>query len=386
MGGQENIMRYYWLKRKIISAGILALAFLSAGLLGALPVQAQGGLAISGSFYQQVFEIPHGSSVSGPSINVVVFNNGNEKLDIKMTSQTPPGVNIVLSQSDFTLLPGGQQEVLVGVEVTQDAVPGEYDISVVAESSKEGITGIQLAGAAAQNARLKVLGESALVTVQSMSLDGQPVVAMVRLYRVVDGQNHEVAYSETGTLETKVAPGSFIAASYMGGEKLAEESFTVAANDKRTVALSGATVYFEGFGVVLNYQKESGKLAFVQLVYAVRNLYQRVDKGEVILEVSRDEAPLDELSLATLSPLEMGRVGLNYNYIPAGGWVDGSYSFKLHLKLNDKPYAASQVEQLKVDSGGEGGGMTPVVIGGIAAAVVVAAGVVWLFVGKRRRV
>jgi hypothetical protein len=172
----------------------------------------------------------------------------------------------------------------------------------------------------------------------------------------------------------------------MGGEKLAEESFTVAANDKRTVALSGATVYFEGFGVVLNYQKESGKLAFVQLVYAVRNLYQRVDKGEVILEVSRDEAPLDELSLATLSPLEMGRVGLNYNYIPAGGWVDGSYSFKLQLKLNDKPYAASQVEQLKVDSGGEGGGMTPVVIGGIAAAVVVAAGVVWLFVRKRRRV
>ena len=379
-------MRYFWLRKKVISAGILVLAFLSAALPGALPVQAQGGLAISGSFYQQVFEIPQGSSVSGPSINVVVFNNGNEKLNIKMTSQSPLGVHIVLSQSDFTLLPGGQQEVLVGVEVTQDAAPGEYDISIVAESYKEGVSGIQLAGAAAQNARLKVLGESALVTVQSMSLDGQPVVAMVRLYRVVDGQNHEVAYSETGTLETKVAPGSFIAASYMGGEKLAEESFTVAANDKRTVALSGATVYFEGFGIAPNYQKESGKLAFVQLVYAVRNLYQRVDKGEVILEVSRDEAPLDELSLATLSPLEMGRVGLNYNYIPAGGWVDGSYSFHLHLKLNDKPYAASQVEQLKVDSGGEGGGMAPVVIGGIAAAVVVAAGVVWLFVRKRRRV
>lgn len=373
------------LRRKALRCFLTA-TILFAVFLNFAPVLADGGIAISGSFYQQVFEIPQGSSVSGPSINVVVFNNGNEDLQVRMTSQAPLGVNIVLSQNDFTLLPGGQQEVLVGVEVTQDAVPGEYDISVVAESSKEGITGIQLAGAAAQNARLKVLGESALVTVQSMSLDGQPVVAMVRLYRVVDGQNHEVAYSETGTLETKVAPGSFIAASYMGGEKLAEESFTVAANDKRTVALSGATVYFEGFGIVPNYQKESGKLAFVQLVYAVRNLYQRVDKGEVILEVSRDEAPLDELSLATLSPLEMGRVGLNYNYIPAGGWADGSYGFKLHLKLNDKPYAASQMEQLKVDSEGEGGGMAPVVIGGIAAAVVVAAGVVWLFVRKRRRV
>jgi len=381
-------MRQYLslLSNRALLSRLLVVFILAVDFLYAAPAQADGGIAISGSFYQQSFEIPQGSSISGPDVYVVVFNNSADQLKIKMTSQTPPGVHLALSQDEFTLPASGQQKILVGVEVGTDAVPGEYEITISAEPYKETVTGIQLVGAAAQNARLKVLGESALVTVQSMSLDGQPVVAMVRLYRVVDGQNHEVAYSETGTLETKVAPGSFIAASYMGGEKLAEESFTVAANDKRTVALSGATVYFEGFGIVPNYQKESGKLAFVQLVYAVRNLYQRVDKGEVILEVSRDEAPLDELSLATLSPLEMGRVGLNYNYIPAGGWVDGSYSFKLHLKLNDKPYAASQVEQLKVDSGGEGGGTAPVVIGGIAAAVVVAAGVVWLFVRKRRRV
>jgi len=375
-----------WLRRGATRIAPLLLLFLLASLLVPAVVQAQGGLAISGSFYTQAFEIPQGSSVSGPSIYVVVFNNGAEELKVRMTSQAPLGVDISLSHSEFTLLPGGQQQVLVGVEVTEDATPGEYDISITAESYKEGVSGIQLAGAAGQSAKLTVLGESALVTVQVVSPEGQPVVATVRLYRVVTGQSHEVAYSETGTLEAKVAPGSFTAASYVGGEKLAEESFTLAANEEKTVTLSGATVYFEGFGIVPNYQKEGGKLAFAQIVYTVRNLYQSVDKGEVILEVSRDEALLEELSLAVLSPLDVGRVGLNYSYIPSGGWSDGSYGFKLRLELNGKTYAESLVERLQVSggAGSAGEGISPAVIGGIAAAVVVG-GIVLLFVWKRRK-
>ncbi len=376
-----------WLKSRVIRIAPFLALFLLAGLLAPAEVQAQGGLAISGSFYRQAFEIPQGSSVSGPSVYVVVFNNGSEELKVRMTSQAPLDVNIILSHNEFTLPPGGQQQVLVGVEVTQDAAPGEYEISVTAESYKEGVTGIQLTGAASQNARLVVLGESTLVTVRAVSPDGQPVVATVRLYRVAEGQSHEVAFSETGTLEAKVAPGSFTCASYVGGEKLAEESFTLAANDRKTVSLSAATVYFEGFGIVPNYEKESGKLAFVQIVYTLRNLYQPVAKGEVILEVSRDEAALEKLSLDTMSPLNMGRAGSNYNYIPSGGWVDGSYGFKLQLKLDDKPYAPSLVERLQVSgdaTGGAGGGISPAVIG-VIAAVVVLGSVGLLFMWRRRR-
>ena len=96
--------------------------------------------------------------------------------------------------------------MLVGVEVTKDAAPGEYEVSVTAESYKECVSGIQLAGAAGQSAKLTVLGESALVTARAVSPEGQPVVATVRLYRVVARQSQEIAYSETGTLEAKVAP------------------------------------------------------------------------------------------------------------------------------------------------------------------------------------
>lgn len=364
----------------------LIVLLLLVSLFVAIPAQAQGGLALSGSFYRQNFEIPQGSSVSGPDIYVVVFNNTAAELGVRMTTQAPVGVKITLSHSDFTLPPGAQQMVLIGVEVTKDAAPGEYEISVAAESYKKGATGIQITGAAGQSAKLVVLGKSASVKVRAVSPEGQPVVATVRLYKVMAGQSYEVAYSETGTLEKKVAPGNFVAAAYVGGEKMAEQSFAVAEGEEKTITLSAATVYFEGFGIVPNYHRETKKLAFVQIVYTVRNLYQPVARAEVILEVSHDGAPLEEISLATLSPLDMGRVGLNYNYIPAGGWVDGTYGFRLRLKLDGKPSATTLEEQFNV--GGKaapGGGMSLVVIGAITAGVVIMAGGAYLLVQKRRR-
>ena len=376
------------LKREAIRLAPLIPLLLLISMFMAAPAQAQGGLAISGSFYRQAFEIPQGSSVSAPSVYVVVFNQGDEEFGIRMTWEVPVGVNINLSHDDFTLQPGDQQEVLIGVEVTQDATPGEYEISVTAEAYKQSAGGIQLLGAAGQSATLMVLGESASVTVQAVSPDGEPVVAVVRLFKVIAGENYEFAYSETGTLEATVSPGSFIASAYVGGEKLAEESFELAADEERTATLTVGTVYFEGFGIVPNYHSETGELAFGEIVYTVRNLYQPVANAEIILLVTRDGASLDEISLATLSPLDIGRVGLSYNYIPSGGWVDGSYGFKLQLNLDGEPYATTLEEQFDVSAGGvaggDDGGISPALIGGIVAAVLVVGGMGYFLVRRRR--
>ena len=381
-------MKYVKFIRETKITFLLALACFLGGILVPSQVRAAGGIAISGSFSQQVFKIPQGSSVSGPSINVVVFNNGSDKLDIKMSSQSPLNVQVILSKADFVLQPGGQQEVLVEVDVAHDATPGDYALSIMAESSVEGTTGIQLAGAASQTAKLTVLGDSAQITIQAKSPDGQALVAMVRLFMIVTGQNFEVAYSETGTINMKVAPGNFIAISYINGEQLAEESFTLSANDIKSVTLSGATVFFEGFGAVPNYQKAGGKIAFVQLVYTVNNLSKTVDKGEIILHATRDNKALDDVSLAILTPLEKGRVGLNYSYIPAGGWVAGTYTFQLQLKLNDKPYVVSTVTQTVIKNGAVAGssasGVSPFLIVGIVA-VFVAAAVVGLLIFRKKK-
>jgi hypothetical protein len=362
-------------------------AIVSLGsLASSVPVEAAGGIAMSGSFYQQSFEIPQGSSIGGPDIYVVIFNNSGSEIKVKMTSQAPPGVTIALSITDFTLPDASQMQVQVTVRVDTTAVPGSYDLGIVAEPYREASGGIQLLGAASQRASLAVLGESGMVSVQAMSPDGFPIVSTVRLYRVVAGQNHEVAYSDKGSLSIKVAPGTFVAISFLGGIQVAEEKFDIAAGETKNITLSGATVYFEGFDVVPNYQKGSGALAFLQVVYTVTNIYQRVDKGEVILKVSKDGAPPTETLLATLSPLETGRAGLNYNYLPSGSWAAGDYTFQLLLNIDGKAYTTSPVKNFTASGGKsfvDAWLKNPYVIGA-AVAVVLLAGAIFFFSRRRK--
>jgi hypothetical protein len=349
--------RWRWVAVRIVT---LTLLVWLAGFPVPAAVLAQGGLAFSGSFHNQNFVIPQGASVSGPSVDVVVFNNGSEPLNIRMLSQSPQGVTINFSKQEFVIPPGGQQQVLIEVTVAADVAPGDYDLGVTAQSYKEGGSGIQVSGAAGQTARLTVTGDSASVTLRAVSPDGQPLVATVRLYRVVSEKNQEMAYSETGALQATVAPGDFKAVSYIGGQQVAEQIFTLFVNDNKTIDLTGATVYFASFGVLPAYATDTDKLAFVQIVYTVKNIYRQVDKGDVILQVTSNGKPQESMTLVTLSPLTVGSSGLNYNYTPSGGWVNGKYDFKLELNLNGKLYTSSKVQSLDINGGAAATLETPV--------------------------
>ena len=89
-------------------------------------------------------------------------------------------------------------------------------------------------------------------------------------------------------------------------------------------------------------------MSFAQVVYTVKNLYRQVNRAEVILRVRFNGTPLDEVLLAALTPLEIGQIGLSYNYIPADGWNAGSYGFGLGLHLDGKLYVATPEELLSV--------------------------------------
>ena len=111
-----------WRRVAVLTVTLTLLVWL-AGFPVPAAVLAQGGLAFSGSFHNQSFVIPQGASVSGPSIDVVVFNNGSEAINIRMLSQSPPGVAINFSNPQFPIPPGGQQRVLIGVTVAADVAP-----------------------------------------------------------------------------------------------------------------------------------------------------------------------------------------------------------------------------------------------------------------------
>ncbi|MBC7259675.1 MAG: hypothetical protein H5T65_10545 [Chloroflexi bacterium] len=337
-------------RRKQVAAALLILI---AGMLLAPAAGAQGGLAMSGSFYRQSFEIPQGSSVNAPSIYVIVFNQGSEEFGVRMAWEAPAGVEVLLSEEGFTLKPGEQKKVLVGVAVSHDTPAGEYTINLTAESYRAEAQGIQLLGAAGQSARLVVLGASATVHARTISPSGDPVPATVRLFRLAGDARLEVAYAETGDLEVTVAPGRFVAAAYMGGQRLGEETFDVADGEAKTVTLTVATVYFEGFGVVPNYRNDNGALAFADIVYTLNNLYQAFPEASTILTVDRDGVPLAQIQMATLAPLEKGSLGLHYAFIPADGWVAGEYAFQALLSIGGQTYAASPVETLRVEPAAE---------------------------------
>ena len=338
-------------------------------------------MALSGSFFRQDFKLAQGATIDNPDVYVVVFNNGDSALNVRLTTDAPPGVELLLSETEFRLPPGEQKRVTVGVKVTEAAVPGEYQLRVSASAHSEG-TGIRLVGAVGQTARLTVTGEAASVEVVAVAADGSLLPARVGLYRQVGGSKVTVGSSEAGSLKMRVAPGEYIAEAYMEGNKLAEETFRVAANESKKIVLQAKTVYFEGFTVVPNYSAETKKLVFAEIVYTVNNLFQPFPQGKVVLKVTKGGSPLDEVNLITLAPLEKGKVELSYNYIPKEGWQKAEYRFKLELWIEDKPYTSSKEEVLDLTTEGLGG-MNWLLIGSIAAAVVLV--VVILAFALRRR-
>ena len=344
-----------WGVARVIPLTLLVLLIIS---IIPLSVLAQGGVAISGSFYRQNFEIPQGSSVSGPSIYIVVFNNGSEEFHVRMSWDAPLGVNVSLSEEDFLIEPGEQKKVFIGVEVTTEASPGNYTIDVTAESYKQEDEGIRLMGAVGQSADLVVLGDSASVNVQTVSPGGEPVITVIRLYKVIGDENFEVSYSDNGKLEATVSPGTYTVGCYIGGNNLAEESFQLVAGEEKTITLTAATVFFEGFKIVPNYLAETEELFFAELVYTINNLYQVFPEAKVILDVTCEGSSEGEMELMTISPLEKGRVGLKYNYQPQAGWKQGDYVFNLKLYVEDQTYAISHEETLEVaESSASGGGI-----------------------------
>ncbi len=363
---------------------LIALVLLACPLFIA-QAQAQGGIAISGGFYRQSFEIPRGSSVSASSVDVVVFNQGDGDLGVMMSWKAPEGVNVVLSRDEFTLGPGAQQKILVEVQVAEDAIPGVYKDAVVvtAESYTDAAAeGIQLVGSSSQSADLTIPGESAFITAQAVGPDGNPVNCQIRLYRVDGEQIFEIDRSGNGILETRVAPGTFLARAYVGTDMMAEETFEVIADDDKTISLVVETIFFEDFSVLENIDNSSGKLVFVQLVYTVKNLYEPVSNAEVILQVTHDEELLGEYSTGTWDPLDIGRMGLNYTYVPLTGWASGTYGFKLRLNVDGQLYASTLEEKVVVSDGvvvggngsdgdnDTGGGLNSIIIGVIIAVVI----------------
>ena len=196
---------------------LAALALLSAALFAPTAL-AEGGFAISGNFYRQVLELPQGASFSSPDVSVVVFNNGERSVEVTMQAQAPDGVTLDVGEAEFTLEAGGEREMPVGITVGEEAVPGEYEVMVIAEAHHADDEGIQVAGASAQKAKLIITGDAGRLKVRCLSPSGDPVPAIVKLYRLEGSERRERAHSNTGEMDVRLTPGDYVVAALVGDE------------------------------------------------------------------------------------------------------------------------------------------------------------------------
>lgn len=369
----RHLARVRSLTLAVFIAIFLALAF-------PIPAEAQG-IAISGNFYRQHFELIPGQRVSTPDICVVVFNNGEDDLNVKLVPQTPLGVELLLPATDFTLSPGEERQIEVGVAAGLQVAPGEYNLVLSAEAYREG-EGIKLVGAAQQQAGLTVIAEYGEVEITTVSPEGEPFPTKIHLYKIVEGQRLPCGYAGTGNLSTKLTPGEYVVEAHYQGSKVVEESFSLAAGEKKTIRLVPQTVFIEGFAVVPNYYSETGELAFARIVYTINNMYQPVKDVTAILKVSLGDRLVDKIELLTLPTLDVGKTGgSGYNYIPTQGWQEGTYRFSIELYSQGKLYAQSTEVEMLSETMGVGAPVNWLLIGGIIAAVVI----VYLVVVRRRR-
>lgn len=317
-------------------------------LLPVSPVQA-GGMAISGTFSGQHFRLILGENLCTPDIYVVVFNNTDSDMQVKLVSQTPPGVELTLSESeDFQLSSGSQQRIEVGVAVGHEAAPGEYTLTLTAEACAAG-EGIKLAAAAQQQAKLTIFGEAASLVISAVTPEGDQFPATLKLFREAEGQSLPCGHSNTGRLETRLVPGDYLAEAYFQDNVVADESFSLAADENKDVTLVARTVFLEGFSVVPHYHNKTGELAFVKMVYTIKNLYQPLKDVKAALKVSLDGQAAGEVELISLPTLDVGRTAGSSNYIPTEGWQDGIYSFKIELYNHGKLYTQSSAQEMATE-------------------------------------
>jgi len=87
----------------------------------------------------------------------------------------------------------------------------------------------------------------------------------------------------------------------------------VPASDEATLR---AYDYLERSKVLLlglvNYDAETEGLTFAELIYTINNLYEVFPEAKVMLEVICEGSSEDEIELATITPLEVGRVGFKF--------------------------------------------------------------------------
>jgi len=370
---------------KRIKKGPITLFLLFAVILSSVsfanPVLASSegsNIAISGSFYRQHFQMLQGETLQTPDVYVVVFNNGNEAVNVQLTSQSPTGVAILLSEKEFSISAKGQKQVGVGLSVEKTATPGDFTVSVTAVIKPDG-PGIVVTGGAQLQAKLSVMGEAGKVSIETRLPNGDPFQSEIHLYRKAEGQLSPVGLSEIGKLGMRLTPGNYFVQAFYGNVEIAKQDFILAANESKEIILKAQTIFIDGFSVVADLGKDES-ISAAKIYYSIRNIYQPVKNAKLVLIVNFDGRFSEQIELLSLPALDAMN-GTTYKYVPTQ-WENGNYSFAIQVFSGEILYAQSEERALLVKLP-DAGNLKVILI--VVVIVLIIIGLILFLVKKKRK-
>ena len=150
-----------------------------------------------------------------------------------------------------------------------------------------------------------------------------------------------------------------------------------------TTTTTGPAVSFVNFGVTPQYDSAVHNPTSAAVDYMLRNSGQPLSRVELVLKVSLDNAPLENVPLQSFAQLPAGDSSGNMNYIPAQGWKSGNYTFRIEMAAGGALYTTSPEQRITVPPVAS---VRLVLISEIfGAAIFVIAGVFLLILIRRRR-
>ncbi len=375
--------------------GILIFIALVLGLVLPATVVLAQGLGLSGNFYKQHYELSPGQTSSDSDVYVVVSNPEKSSVQVKIITDAPAGVTIHLTQDDFLLASGQQQKVNITVEAGDQAIPGDYTLTISAEAVREG-TGIKITAGTQQQALLSILGEGGEVTINTVNETGESFPLSLNILEKA-GNDLTKVRSGQGTLVSRLKPGNYMTRALYQEIVLAEQAFSLADKETKKITLTCPTICISDFTLTPNNSGE--KLISLKIGYTIANLQKPQPDVKAVLKVKLDNNDLDEAELTSFSQMDVGSRSGTYNYSPAPGWQQKhKYSFIIELYSKDNlRYTSQQMDLIAGETSAslvkptseenEEHPSTPMnwaLIGGIIAGVMVIAGLLVLLIIKRR--
>lgn len=293
-----------------------------------------GGFGVSGTFAGHEYKMVAGETSASSNITIVFFNQYDVDITIRLNTEGPFGVIFLNLQDQYSIAANSQLRIPISIQLDSLIAPGSYLLNVYAQVLPSSEAGITLIGSAGLQANLFVLGDAGILDISVISVNGNPMPAIIELFRVEEGTLIIVALNED-EIVGQFAAADYLVKVYFESKQVAETSITLKNQEEITLKIIAQTLVIQRFRVVPDFINQSKVLSTAQIYYELDNVFKPVNDVSVVLRVIHQTSLIEEVEILLASVINTGSTTGQFTFFPEQGWKAGDYSFELVLSNPD---------------------------------------------------